>query len=430
MGGEKSFIEQVQEGMRNQEFLVYYQPQYDSLRNRIVAAEALARWRKPDGSIVEPEEFIVELEQSDAILELDWYILGEICTFLQDRRKKKKPCVSVAVNFSKHHIQEPQFHDQLCRIVDDYGLPRHLIQIEITESMMLHDTDRMIAVIWDLRSSGFNVAIDNFGSGLSSLSLVKDSAANIIKIDQALLSENCQTRKEQMVLESIIDFAHRLNITTVAEGVETEEQLKFLRSCNCRRIQGFLYSEPVPQEEFAAMCDEGDEAVDDVDILNFQTPAGANRLLFQAVYQHFSHVMLINATKNSCSVLICDGDSRDVITRPEVEHFEEWVKKTAASLHPEDKALFTQKLSVHALLEAHEQEKECVSLRIRCQDAEGVCKYMEISCYFVHMHGVEDVLALALIRAVGDLEEAEAQEFSHAVENEAVEIRRDIEVRR
>ena len=152
---------------------------------------------------------------------------------------------------------------------------------------MIGNEEKILDWIISIRNAGFKVAIDDFGSGLSSLQFVKDVPADVLKIDRSLLSHNCEDEKERIVLESIFTFAHRLNIKTVAEGVETKEQLGFLRSCDCNRIQGYLYARPMSEEEYLKLCFEHKVVEEATDILQSQSAAGTMSLLINAIFRKY-----------------------------------------------------------------------------------------------------------------------------------------------
>lgn len=290
---------EIRTALDNHELKAYYQPQYDAITNKLVGAEALVRWIKPDGSVIMPGSFIPQLEEDNAILELDWYILREVCAFLEKRQEEGIYCVPVAVNFSRLHVYEDDFVEQLCGITDQYSVPRKLLEVEITESAFVEQSEKIAEWIGGIRDAGFRVAIDDFGSGLSSLSFVKDISVDVLKIDKSLLSRNCEDEKERIVLESIFNFAHRLKLTTVAEGVETREQLGFLRTCSCKVIQGFLFAKPMPETEFFELCKKGDKEGEMEDILLVQAPSSATQLLLEAVFIRYPLVIFSNLTRNS-----------------------------------------------------------------------------------------------------------------------------------
>jgi EAL domain-containing protein (putative c-di-GMP-specific phosphodiesterase class I) len=208
--------EDVLRAIEDHELVAYYQPQYDALTNKLVGAEALVRWIRDDGTFITPNRFVPLAEESDLVLALDWYVLEEVCAFLKRRLDSGEPCVPVSVNFSRRHLVEEGFVERLSTVVDSYGVPHRYVKAELTESALMDSPCNVVETVSAIREDGFDVAIDDFGSGLSSLSLVKDISANILKIDRSLLSGNCESEKERIVLESIFEFAHRLNLTTVA----------------------------------------------------------------------------------------------------------------------------------------------------------------------------------------------------------------------
>jgi EAL domain-containing protein (putative c-di-GMP-specific phosphodiesterase class I) len=249
-------VRAVEAAMERGELKAYYQPQYNALTNKIVSAEALARWVKPDGTLVPPAAFIPAMEKDEKVNQLDWYMLREVCAMLKARIDSGRKVVPVSVNFSRWHIKESDYIQKLCETVDSYGISHRLVEVEITESALVNEADAIGKWINEIRANGFSIALDDFGSGLSSLQFVKDMAIDVLKIDKSLLNHNCENDKERVVLESIFYFANRLKLTTVAEGVETDAQLGFLRTCDCKKIQGYIYSKPLPEETFQEKLDE------------------------------------------------------------------------------------------------------------------------------------------------------------------------------
>ena len=242
--------ELIKKAMENREIKVFYQPKHNAVNGKVAGAEALARWIAADGEIIPPGRFVPLLEELGLITDLDWYMLDETCRFLSEELKNNRSVVTVSVNFSRLHTSEPNFAKHLSSVVDSYEVPHKLVEIEITESALSADESNIIDFVQSICDEGFEASIDDFGSGLSSLNFVKDVPAAVLKIDKSLLSGNCENEKERIVLESIFDFAHRLKLTTVAEGVETKEQLGFLRTCGCELIQGFLFAKPMPEDDF------------------------------------------------------------------------------------------------------------------------------------------------------------------------------------
>ena len=196
---------------------------------------------------------------------------------------------------------------RLADIVNAHGLEHRLIIVEITESAMIHEDNLMREMVAALHENGFEFSIDDFGSGLSSLSMVADTLPDEIKLDRSLLKKNCEDERERIILESIFQFAARLNIRTVAEGVETKEQLGFLRTCNCNLIQGFYFAKPMPENEFreclVSRCRHNEE-----DILEIQSEAAAVQLLLQAVCMRYPLIIYGNLTRNSFYTILSIKD--------------------------------------------------------------------------------------------------------------------------
>lgn len=269
---EQEILAEVKIAYEKREIKPFFQPIYDAVTGKVACAEVLSRWIKDDGTLVMPGDYIPVLEMSDSIWEMDWYMLKESCIALKEQKERGIPCVKLSVNFSRKHIVDTEFADKLCKLVDEYDIEHKMIQIEVTESALVNNNvEQLEAFIDSIREEGFTVAIDDFGCGLSSLSTVKDVSIDTLKIDRALISRNCEDEKERIVVESILDFAHRLKLVTVAEGVETMEQLGFLRTCGCKLIQGYLFAKPMSKEDFWEVCmsaTEDAQNVSEEDILS------------------------------------------------------------------------------------------------------------------------------------------------------------------
>lgn len=395
---DKTSMVLIEKALEEHEFKAFYQPQYDSVTGRLMSAEALVRWIKPDGTIVPPVEFIPLAEKTDLIIKIDWYMLNEVCKFLKKRRDEKHRCVPVAVNFSRKHIIESDFREKLCGMVDSYGIPRKLIEVELTESALMRDSEAIINFVSEVREEGFNVAIDDFGSGLSSLSLVKDISANVLKIDRSLLSGNCENEKERIVLEAIFAFAHRLNLVTIAEGVETVEQLGFLRTCDCRLIQGFLFAKPMPEDDFAVACSQ--RVIDDYkdDILRTQAPASATSLMMEAVFCKFPLVIMSNLSRNSYYMMTYENFS--ATSCPSTGAFDELILHGAESMHPDDRELFCTTFSIPNLMDAYNRGEKSVTIITRQLGDDGIYRKVETTDIFVKNPSVDDVLVITFCQNI------------------------------
>ena len=386
------------QAIENKELIAYYQPKYDALTSVLKGAEALVRWQKPEGSMVMPGSFIPILEQSDLILRVDWYILNEVCAFQRRQLDAGKPIVTISANFSRRHLQEKRFHERICEIVDSYQIPREKIEVELTESAMLERPTDIITTVDQIRNDGFSVAIDDFGSGFSSLSLMKDISANVLKIDRSLLSGNCENEKERIVLESIFDFAHRLKLTTVAEGVETREQLGFLRTCDCRLIQGFLFAKPMSEQAFIEVCEKKTQKEEMGDILQLQAATSATHLLLDAIFQLFPLVIMINLSRNSFYMMAYENFSRR--SCPSTGTFTDLIAHGASTMHPQDRHAFAETFSIPSLMRAYQNGEKSVRLVTRQLGDDGVYRKVETVDYFVKNPAVDDVLVITFCQNI------------------------------
>lgn len=388
----------IETAMKNKNIKVFYQPKHNAVNGKVYGAEALARWITDDGEIIPPGRFIPLLEELGIISKLDWYMLEEVCRFLKDELESGRGVVTVSVNFSRLHTSEPDFAERLTKIVDGYGVPHKLLEIEITESALSADESRIIEFVQSICAAGFETSIDDFGSGLSSLNFVKDVPASVLKIDKSLLSGNCENEKERIVLESIFDFAHRLKLTTVAEGVETKEQLGFLRTCGCELIQGFLFAKPMPEEDFRDALKSAETPAESEDILLTLPPASATQLLLDAVFTRYPLVILSNLSRNSFYMMVYEHFS----TRscPSTGVYSELIVHGAASMHPDDRQLFSDTFDVNDQLEAYKNGQRTRAVVTRQLGDDGVYRRVETTNYYMQNPASEDVLAITLSRAI------------------------------
>ncbi len=390
--------ELMKKAMENKEIKAYYQPKHNAVNGKVQGAEALARWIMSDGVMISPGMFIPLLEELEIVGELDWYMLKEVCAFLAGEIKAERHVVTVSVNFSRCHAKEPEFAKKLGETVDSYGVPRRLIEIEITESALAFDGVDIIKFVGTIKDEGFDISIDDFGSGLSSLNFVKDVPASVLKIDKSLLSGNCENEKERIVLESIFDFAHRLKLITVAEGVETKEQLGFLRTCGCELIQGFLFAKPMPENDFREALKAADSVPETEDILLTLPPASATQLLLDAVFKRYPLVILSNLSRNSFYMMAYEQFS----TRscPSTGVYTELIMHGASTMHPEDKQLFIDTFDVADQLNAYANGQRERTVVTRQLGDDGVYRPVSTTNYYMKNIASDDILAITLSRAI------------------------------
>lgn len=395
---KRSIGRQLEEAIEEMRILAYYQPQYDAITEKMIGAEALARWLSPKGKLLKPERFVPLLEVTGDIVRLDWYMLKLACEFLSRRRAAGERCVPIALNFSRVHIvKEPDFAQRLASCVDGYGLPHSIIDVEITESALVGEQGQIVGFLQKIRDEGFAVAIDDFGSGLSSLNFVKDVPANILKIDKSLLSHDCENEKERIVLASIFNFSHRLNMRAVVEGVETEAQLGFLRTCGAEVIQGFYFAKPMPEAEFAARL--GSETEKETgDILFNQSKATTTQLLVDVLFRANPLVLMINLTRNSYYMVTKDNFSSTVC--PASGPYTEVIKHGALTMHPDDSQLFADTFNRPDMLKAYQNGERQRRVVTRQKGDDGVYRNIESTIYYLKAPGSDDVLGISLSREV------------------------------
>lgn len=237
------------------EFIPYYQPQYDLRTERIVAAEALVRWNHPKKGILYPDYFIPLFERNGFITNLDYCVFEAVCCDLKDWMEQGKTGLTVACNMSRLHFAREDVAARLGAIADRFGIPHGRLEIEITESAFMDDSQNIVDQVKKLREMGFTVAVDDFGVGYSSLGLLQDIPADVLKIDRGFLDRDMEDRKNVMIIKGIVNLAGSLHLKTVCEGVETESQRDLLKSIGCDMAQGYYYAKPMEREKMEALLD-------------------------------------------------------------------------------------------------------------------------------------------------------------------------------
>ena len=240
----------------------FFQPLYRTITNKMLGAEALARWFDADDRMLSPADFIPELEENGLIYELDMEILRQTCAFYQKLVKRGTPLHTFSVNLSRLDFRHDDIYDRVVSTLAAYDVPHEAIKLEITESLMLEDMDLFGRIFEQFHQAGFTIWIDDFGSGYSSLSVLQNYSFDLMKFDMLFLRD-FNDRGKQM-LGSLIYMAKSLGIHTLAEGVETKEQQDFLLAAGCEALQGFLFSKPMSAEDLVSLIDEeGNERPED-----------------------------------------------------------------------------------------------------------------------------------------------------------------------
>lgn len=253
---EKSIENRMLKSLENEEFLVYFQPKVDLQTGLATQAEALVRWQTDEGLIIPPDKFIPIFEKKYLISSLDQYVFKKVCAFIRRCLDAGLPVNTISVNVSRL-----QFYNSDCvktyeDIKNKFRIPDHLLEIEITESIAFDNVTFLEKTVSELKSKGFLISIDDFGTGFSSLSLLKNIPIDVLKIDQSFFRESIHKEKDNIVIKGIIDLVNKLSIRTVAEGIETAEQVAFLKSVNCNMIQGYFFYKPLPEDKFEAILNK------------------------------------------------------------------------------------------------------------------------------------------------------------------------------
>lgn len=248
---EENYIrDNILKAIENEEFVVYFQPKVELKEKKIRNAEALVRWKNSLGKLIPPGLFIPILEKDLLISVLDQYVFEKTCQWLKKQMKECKRILPVSVNVSKMQFYSLDFIEVYSKLKKKYGVPNNIVIIEFTESAIFNDIKRVKEIIDELHINGFLCSIDDFGNGYSSLNALKDMKVDSLKIDSLFFNESENKRREEIIIKGIITLAKELNMKTVAEGIEKQEQVDFLREAGCDLIQGYIFYRPMPIEDF------------------------------------------------------------------------------------------------------------------------------------------------------------------------------------
>lgn len=251
---------ELQEGIAKEQFKVYYQPVIDTKTGKIASAEALIRWIHPDKGFISPALFIPALEENGHISELDFYVLKKVWQFINDRCENNKFVVPISVNLSWMDFYDEIMMEKILKEMDRFreNGREHMARFEITETSYAAIRENRSGILESLRIKNAKILLDDFGSGFSSFGMLQDYDFDILKIDMSFIRKIGENPKTKSIVHSIIGMAHEIGIKTAAEGVETEEQVSFLRQSGCDYIQGYYYSKPLPEEEFVEFLEKAD----------------------------------------------------------------------------------------------------------------------------------------------------------------------------
>lgn len=253
---ERELEYDAEDALKNGEFLVYFQPKYDVETEKIIGAEALIRWKHSKRGLLSPGTFIPLFEANGFVIELDLYVLERVCELIAAWLTAGIRPVCISVNLSRTHLYERNLVERLESIVNKYDIPREYIEFELTESAFYEERETLLRVMSDIKKAGFRLSMDDFGSGYSSLNLLRQLPVDVLKLDREFLG-NCEEGDEgergKRIVTHVISMAKDLQMSVLAEGVETKKQKEFLQKAKCEMIQGYYYAKPMPTADFEVL---------------------------------------------------------------------------------------------------------------------------------------------------------------------------------
>ncbi|MBR6756197.1 MAG: bifunctional diguanylate cyclase/phosphodiesterase [Peptococcaceae bacterium] len=250
---EQDLMNQMTTALNEDQFMIYLQPKYELNKNAIVGAEALVRWNHPVEGLISPAEFVPIFERNGFIMKLDEYIWEQTCRLIRKWLDEGRLVSPISVNVSKVNLYNPELCDKIIGLTKKYNVPPELLALEITESAYVENSSSLNDAMICLQSHGFSIMMDDFGSGYSSLNMLKDLFVDVLKIDLCFLSGDSLGSRGSSILASVVDMARKLSLDIVAEGIETKEQADFLKKIGCAKGQGYYFSKPVPVQEYERM---------------------------------------------------------------------------------------------------------------------------------------------------------------------------------
>lgn len=308
---EQRISSAMEEALSNQEFEVYLQPKFNLQDNCMAGAEALARWNHPLWGVVSPMEFIPIFERNGFIHKLDEYMREKVCTLLASWKAKGLPLLPISVNISRADVLQGELTTSILQLCHKYDISPSLLHLEITESAYTENTNMIKDTVATLRREGFTVEMDDFGSGYSSLNMLSQMPMDILKLDMTFLHNEIAKPVNRSFLSSIIYMAHQVDMSVVAEGVETRDQAALLRSFGCDYAQGYYFAKPMTAQAYETMLTTRDEPISPLSADSLPTVSPSTSLLVvdddaayrQIVVEEFSHKFSVMEAVNAQEAL-------------------------------------------------------------------------------------------------------------------------------
>lgn len=242
-------MENIEKEIKDNKFIVLLQGKFNTIAEEIEGAEALIR--KIEGNkVISPNEFIPRYEQTGEIIKLDMYVLEEVCKLQTKWRQDGVSILPISINESRLHLKNPNHITELTQIIQKYNVNPNHIELEMTETTVIQDIKLAQKAAEKVHELGFQISMDDFGTGYSAFNVLKDIEIDILKIDKIFFENITENRRARIIVQSIIEMCKKLNIKTVAEGIENKKQVEFLKEIACDLIQGYYFSKPLPIKEF------------------------------------------------------------------------------------------------------------------------------------------------------------------------------------
>ncbi|MGI6577623.1 MAG: EAL domain-containing protein [Eubacteriales bacterium] len=402
---EKQIEQEMYSALENGEFEIYLQPKWDIQNgDTIVGAETLVRWNSPTKGMLYPSDFLPVLEKNGFIVEVDRYIFELVCSYFRGRLDNMLPVVPLSVNVSEQDINQPDFVEFYIAMKNKYDIPDGLLQLEFTESIVYEDCEKISKMIRQLQKNGFNCSIDDFGKGNSSLNAIKDLPVDDLKLDMIFFRENNLHERTEAVVKSIISMAKALGMKTVAEGVESKNQVEFLRRIGCDEIQGYIFAKPMP----ARQMDDYINAIPKRKLLENteQELVAARSQLWQDSFGDVRYLAALKFVDAIVTEIDLDlgvyhvvGD-HSLSVKSRNGYYDQALRRTAAErIHPFDREKYLRMFSVTGIKSAFYRGEKRLSHRFRALDSRNR-EYIWFEMTVLRLESGEQNRAISFLRNV------------------------------
>lgn len=369
---EKELERRMDSALANGEFIPYFQPKYDVDSGMIVGAEALVRWDSPTGFMT-PAKFIPLFEQNGFIINLDQYVFETVCKDVRKWLDEGRKVVPISINVSRLQFYRLDFVKRYTKIKDKYDIPDGILELEFTESIVFENLELLKKIVMSLKKSGFMCSIDDFGSGYSSLNILKNLPMDTLKLDRLFFKNSENLERDKALVASVVTMARALDMKTVAEGIETWAQVSFLKEIGCDIIQGYVYSEPIPKNRFETLVEGGDRKA--VKLEKFKMPLDVSDKNPEFVYDKYKaclgllsgYVAEVNFNENTY-VGLNEFSIGLHSVKTKGDYNEEFTKFVNTNVHADDKNSLLKRCLSIGIVSSFYQGEVCVVTDFRVFD--------------------------------------------------------------